>query len=398
MADSGSEDSGSASGWNIHDASVFRTAIRSLAIQPTVKPLVIGVKGQTVDALVSNIGQTQESTADFSDGASQVFRSGGNYTVTSIEIDSADAAGDDFDVSLWTVGSGLPRGKRDSFTRPDSFTAGTLVFTAPRNTRISGPLWRLRSRDRGGRRRTGDAPDDYLRQRGLRGQASRFSIADTHGTRSGSTWSLSSGGASIKIRVNGFAGHPPAPPGAVGAAYIGEGKVRVEWTASNSGTTTISGYRVEFSTDAGASWSDAAPNIGSTSTSYTHTHSRPPPYDDVRYRVSAISALGMSIPRAIGSVETGPIALVSNTGQSHDHRSEPPPPSVSARSQAFRTGGSRFTLTGIEVAKSGTASNDFTASLWTVRLERPALIETVRLHARGQLLGRSDRVLDTLVY
>lgn len=55
--------------------------------------LLIAIKCQAADSLVSNVGQTPESTESVSDAASQAFRSRGRQTVTSNEIKSADAEG-----------------------------------------------------------------------------------------------------------------------------------------------------------------------------------------------------------------------------------------------------------------------------------------------------------------
>ena len=143
---SDAEDAGGANGWSIDNNYVTSSDDRPWRTEGFLgRSLRIDIKGQAVNALVGNLGVTPESgrTVGSVQSASQVFQSGGNYTLTSIEVDSVDPEGDDFAVSLWSVQSGLPHEKRADLVAPDSFAAGTLVFTAPprhQDKRPAGPV------------------------------------------------------------------------------------------------------------------------------------------------------------------------------------------------------------------------------------------------------------------
>ena len=352
------EDAGSASGWTITNSYQLSTA-NGWTGQDYPDSLRIAVKGQTLASLTSNLGQAPESTADFADAASVRFLSGGRYTLTSVVIDSADAAGDDFDVSIWTSDAmGLPSEKRADFTRPSSFAAGELEFRAPPGSRVdNGGAYVIVIEVDGAepvtlQTTTSDAEDA--------GGPANWGIGDDHGTRSGSTWSVASGGATLKIRVNGFAGHLPGAPGDPRAELIEREKVRLQWMAAGTGTTTTTGYQVDVSTDAGASWSHAA-TLAATATS--HIETRTGPFDDVRYRVSATSELGQGVPSDPLSVETGGAVLVSNFGQTVWSTA-----TSQSSSQTFRAG-TRSNITSIDVHTTG-GNRSFSASLWTVDADR----------------------------
>ena len=87
---------------------------------------------QTV-TLVSNVGQTRVEAVSTVDRA-QGFTAGNNpggYTLSSVDIISVDAEGDDATVSVCTTdASGFPTTTCTALTAPGSFAAGTLAFTA----------------------------------------------------------------------------------------------------------------------------------------------------------------------------------------------------------------------------------------------------------------------------
>ena len=369
---SDAEDAGGAAGWSIDDTfSVFNDGTWTTSSSLN-RSLVIAIKGQAVNALVGNLGVTPEITDSVNSARSlsQVFTSGGNYMLTSIEIISRDADDPPLGVSLWTVQSGLPHEKRADLIAPASFPAGTLVFTAPPDTRISGPLGLYAvvvtsNSNSGSAVRVANSEDEDA------GKATGFAIADRIGINTGTSWGLLTSTHALKMRVNGVPGHAPGAPSGLGAAYRGEGKVALSWTAGAAGTQATTGYRVEVSTDGGASWSDAAGNTNSTATSYTHDLGYPPPYGDLRYRVSAISSLGMSPPSGAASATTDPLALVSNLQQTGSRTNF-----VGTGSQSFVSGG-QYTVTDIQVDAGGSGS--FTASIWTVDSSRLPLTKVVDL-------------------
>ena len=87
--------------------------------------------------LVSNVAATSGiAMVSFDREGAQAFTTGA--TVSSVEIISTDSAGDDFDLSLCTVGvNDRPTSTCTLLTVPSSFAAGTLVFTAPANTTLN---------------------------------------------------------------------------------------------------------------------------------------------------------------------------------------------------------------------------------------------------------------------
>ena len=88
---------------------------------------------------MSNVGQDQDSNWIATADRSQAFTTGAaGATLSSVEIISEDAAGDDMAVSLCTVdGSSHPTSDCTALTAPSSFAAGTLVFTDPASTTLA---------------------------------------------------------------------------------------------------------------------------------------------------------------------------------------------------------------------------------------------------------------------
>ena len=90
--------------------------------------------------LVSNTGQTTADNSSTRD-RSQTFRTGANdggYTLTSVEVAYNDAQGESFTVSVCSVdASNHPTSSCTSLTAPETFSAGTLTFTAPSGTTLA---------------------------------------------------------------------------------------------------------------------------------------------------------------------------------------------------------------------------------------------------------------------
>ena len=95
--------------------------------------------------------------------------------------------------------------------------------------------------------------------------------------------------ARLSLPNCGSVGAPGAPTGLTAAAD-GQTEIDLSWTApSSDGGASISGYRIEVSTN-GSSWSDLVANTGSITTSYSHTGLTA---GSTRYyRVSAINSAG----------------------------------------------------------------------------------------------------------
>ena len=101
--------------------------------------IVVSLPPDTSPTLVSNAGQGENFQWSTGADRSQPFTTGAaGATLSSVEIISKDAEGDDAAVSLCTVdGSNHPTSDCTPLTAPSSFAAGTLVFTAPANTPLA---------------------------------------------------------------------------------------------------------------------------------------------------------------------------------------------------------------------------------------------------------------------
>ena len=95
--------------------------------------LTLPLQAEAQTTLVSNTGQTSDGTLGDSRDRAQAFTTGANsggYTLSSVEIISADAEGDDTAVSVCTVDvNGFATSTCTALTAPSSFAAGTLEFT-----------------------------------------------------------------------------------------------------------------------------------------------------------------------------------------------------------------------------------------------------------------------------
>ena len=102
-----------------------------LVVLPALLALPLQAEAQTT--LVSNTGQTSDGTLGDSRDRAQAFTTGANsggYTLSSVEIISADAESDDAAVSVCTVDvNGFATSTCTALTAPSSFAAGTLEFT-----------------------------------------------------------------------------------------------------------------------------------------------------------------------------------------------------------------------------------------------------------------------------
>ena len=101
--------------------------------------VVVDDDDPAVTTLVSNAGQGNHNPWNDSKSRSQPFTTGAaGATLSSVEIISEDAQGDEFAISLCTVdGSNHPTSDCTALTAPSSFAAGTLVFTAPDGTTLA---------------------------------------------------------------------------------------------------------------------------------------------------------------------------------------------------------------------------------------------------------------------
>ena len=111
--------------------------------------------------------------------------------------------------------------------------------------------------------------------------------------------SAGTGAASDVANATTDAATAPGAPTELAATADGQTKIDLSWNApSDNGGASISGYRIEVSTD-NSTWSDLVANTNSTGTSYSHTGLDAG--STRHYRVSAINSEG-----------TGPASNVDN--------------------------------------------------------------------------------------
>ena len=112
----------------------------------------------------------------------------------------------------------------------------------------------------------------------------------------------------ITIRDNDAIG--PGRPTGLQAAPTGQTRIQLSWTAPAAvGSFAITGYTIEVSENAGATWNVLTGHTGSARTDYRHAGLSAG--ERRHYRVSAISAAGTSAPSNVASATTmaaGPAA------------------------------------------------------------------------------------------
>ena len=121
-------------------ATLLRGArVAALVLAAAALALGVAENAAAQTTLVSNFDATSGIiNASLDREGAQAFTTGATgATVSSVEIISADAEGDEFDLSLCTTSSNdRPTSTCTPLTAPSSFAAGTLVFTAPANTTL----------------------------------------------------------------------------------------------------------------------------------------------------------------------------------------------------------------------------------------------------------------------
>ncbi len=96
----------------------------------------------------------------------------------------------------------------------------------------------------------------------------------------------------------------PSPPTDLTAVSVSSSQINLSWNApTNNGGSTITGYKIERSTDVGSTWSTLIANTTSTSTTFSNTGLAA--NTSYTYRVSAINHIGTSNPSNTASATTG---------------------------------------------------------------------------------------------
>ncbi|MGI0018559.1 MAG: fibronectin type III domain-containing protein, partial [Nitrosotalea sp.] len=95
----------------------------------------------------------------------------------------------------------------------------------------------------------------------------------------------------------------PLSPTGLTANMISSSQINLSWTAGNNGGSTITGYKIERSSDNGSTWSTIVSNTGNTATTYSNTGLAAS--TTYTYQVSEINAIGTSSPSSTASATTG---------------------------------------------------------------------------------------------
>ena len=123
------------------------------------------------------------------------------------------------------------------------------------------------------------------------GDANITTLDSRHWLNSGLGWSA---GDTVALRLT-LPASAPDPPTGLAAIPVGGSQIDLSWTApASDGGFPVTGYRIEVSEDAGASWTDL---VGDTESPLTeHPHAGLAKGDTRHYRVSAINVRGVSGP------------------------------------------------------------------------------------------------------
>ena len=153
----------------------------------------------------------------------------------------------------------------------------------------------------------------------------------------------------------------PQSPTGLTATAASSSQINLYWTApSNNGGSSITGYEIERSTNAGTTWSSIVPNTGTTGTTYSDTGLTAS--TAYTYRVSAINGVGPSEPSNTASATTpagsnttipgSPTGLTATAASSSQINLSWTAPS--------NNGGS--SITGYEIERSTNGGTDWTFS------------------------------------
>ena len=115
--------------------------------------------------------------------------------------------------------------------------------------------------------------------------------------------SVGTGTASSTANATTDAPTEPGAPTGLTATASGTSTIDLDWTEpSDDGDASISGYKIEVSSNGGTSWSNREGNTGSTSTSYAHTGLSAG--TTRHYRVSAINSVGTGAASSTANATT----------------------------------------------------------------------------------------------
>lgn len=128
-------------------------------------------------------------------------------------------------------------------------------------------------------------------------------------TQTVSWHTLMSGDITYKVKwVNPSSKTAPSAPANLVAKAVSSSRINLSWSAPTvNGGSSITGYKIERSTDNGTTWATISPNAGKTAYSDTRLSSN----TTYTYRVSAINSVGTSDPSDTSSATTPPGQMVA---------------------------------------------------------------------------------------
>ena len=136
-------------------------------------------------------------------------------------------------------------------------------------------------------------------------------IQDAAGNDAATFTTGMSGVAAVTNNSENAAVAPDTPTGLTATAS-GTTTINLSWTAPvDNGGSVITGYKIEISTDSGATWTDQVANTASTTTTYEHTGLAAS--TTRHYRVSAINSIGTSTSSDDANATTGAPANAAPT-------------------------------------------------------------------------------------
>jgi hypothetical protein len=95
------------------------------------------------------------------------------------------------------------------------------------------------------------------------------------------------------------------------ATAVSSSQINLSWTAPSNGGSAITGYKIERSANSSSTWTTLVANTASSSTTYSNTGLAA--NTSYTYRVSAINAIGTSVPSSTASATTSTTSTTTVT-------------------------------------------------------------------------------------